>query len=196
MHKKTKWFTLIELNIVIIIVWIIIIWISISISKISKNIQDSKLNTNIFEDVREFWLDSSFLSYSSWITYSWWVLLYNNNNWVLIWSFLDNNLWYNYEFNFNKEVYNKNYFWMFYLDTKALTWVLNNTWSVFNLNFNKGKIYKKLLIKDIGIISYNTWSLYEINLEIFKRYKTNYFWENKIDLVIPKDDYLKFNLNF
>lgn len=197
MKKQKKWFTLIELSISILIISIIISWIYLSMSKILENMQNSTILTSIFEDINEFEIDNIFIDYSSWKTISWSILLFDEwkKSWVLIWWFLDENNWFNYKLNTDLSKYQKNYFWAFYLDENTLSWILNNPLTFGSLKFNKWKIYKKLLLKDIKINTLNQ-NIFEVDLEIFKKELNEIFWQNKQDIFIKKDDFIKLNLNF
>lgn len=197
MKKQKKWFTLIELSISILIISIIISWIYLSMSKILENMQNSTILTSIFEDINEFEIDNIFIDYSSWKTISWSILLFDEwkKSWVLIWWFLDENNWFDYKLNTDLSKYQKNYFWAFYLDWNTLSWILNNPLNFGSLKFNKWKIYKKLLLKDIKINTLNQ-NIFEVDLEIFKKELNEIFWQNKQDIFIKKDDFIKLNLNF
>ena len=189
MNTKNEGFTLVELTISIFIFSTIIIWIL-------NNFENNNLKVNIYDQIKEFNFDTHILNnYSSWITYSWWILLYNNNFWILIWSFLDTELWRNYNFFYDRDYYKKYYFWYFILNTNTLSWILNNSLDIRNLKFNNWKIYDKLVIKDIEIKTYNTWSIFELNVNFFKKYTQDYNW-NKNNILIKKDDYLNFNFYF
>lgn len=196
MKIQKTWFTLIELSISVFILAIIIVGISFSIMKISQNFSDSAIKTDIFQDIKEFSFDTSLIQYNSWIIYTGWVLFYNEKSWILIGSFLDNHQWYNYTFWYNPELYNKYYLWYFFLNQNTLSGVLNNHTNITDLNYNNGKIYKKLMIKDIAILTYNSGEIFEINLDIFKKYVPNLTGKNKQEYFLKIDDYLKFNLNF
>ncbi len=197
MKKSNKWFTLTELLVSIMIISIIISWIYLSMSKILANMQNSTILTNIFEDVNAFKIDNIFLSYNSWQTLSWWFLLFDDQktSWVLIWWFLDENNWFNYKLNLDLTKYQKNYFWAFYLDENTLSWILNNPSILENLKFNKWKIYKNMLLKDIKITTLNQ-NIFEVNLEILKKELNEVFWQDKNNTFIKKDDFIKINLNF
>lgn len=191
-----KWFTLVELTISVLILSIIIIWISTAFMQISQNFSDSTYKTNIFEQIKEFNFDTNIFKYNTWIVYTWWILLYNNNNWLLIWSFLNENWWYDYIFDYNDDIYNEYLFWYFILNQNTLSWVLNSSLDINTLKYNNWKIYNKLIIKDLDIKQYNTEEIIEMNLEIFKNYNTILNEKNKSEEVIQKEDYIKFNFNF
>lgn len=196
MKCKNKWFTIVELVISMSILWIIILWISFSLVRISENLSDANLKWNIFSDIKEFLYDSYFFNYNSWKILSWSLLLYNDKTWIIIWNFLDENNWYDYQIISNDLVYNKGYLWYFKVNENILPNILNNSINVLSLSFNDGKIFKNILLKNFEIIPYNSERIFEINIEVFKNPMKNYFWQNKSDLFIPKNDYLKFNFNF
>ncbi|MBW7954848.1 prepilin-type N-terminal cleavage/methylation domain-containing protein [Candidatus Gracilibacteria bacterium] len=195
MQIANKGFTLIELTITIFIISIITIGVSLSINKIGDNMANSTIEQEIFGDIKNFIIDKSLVTYNSGIVFTGGILIYNDKNGYLIGSFLDDNNGINYKFNYNKDLYDRYYFGFLTLDTATLTGILANTGSIINKNFNTGKIYKKLLIKDIDIKSFNTGALFEIDLNIFKKENSNLFKTLKIDNQVLIDDYLKFNLD-
>lgn len=196
MKVKNDAFTLVELTISILIMSIVIIWISISLMKISDNFSDSTLKTDIFEQIKEFNYDTYNFNFDSWSIFTGWLLLYNQKNWVLIWSFIDEFWWFDYKLNYEDTVYKKYYFWFFLLNQNTLSWVLNDTINIYDLKFNNWKIYNKLIIKDFFINTYNSWNLKEININLFKKYNENLTWKLKQDIFVKKEDYLKFNFDF
>lgn len=196
MKNKNEWFTLVELTISIFIISVVIIWISLSLTQISKNFFDSEIKTNIFSQVKDFNYDTYFFKYNSWIILTWWILLYDDKKWFLIWSFVDENGGYDYKLKYDNNLYNEYYFWFFLLNDKTLSWILNNPLSIYDFKFNDWKIYNKLIIKDLNINKYNSINLYEINLNIFKNFKKDYSSKTKEEFFIQKDDYLKINFNF
>ncbi|MGE4443606.1 MAG: type II secretion system protein [Candidatus Altimarinota bacterium] len=196
MRRQKTGFTLIELSISVFILAIIIVGISFSIMKISQNFSDTTIKTDIFQDIKDFSFDTSLIQYNSGIIFTGGILLHNEKNGILIGSFLDNNQGYNYTFSYNPELYNKYYFGYFFLNQNMLSGVLNHHTNIEDLNYNNGKIYKKLIIKDLNILAYNDGDIFEIELNIFKRYMSNFAGKNKQEYFLKTEDYLKFNLNF
>lgn len=194
--QNKKGFTLIELTISILILSIIIIWISLSLIRIWNNLSQSTLESDIFMDIKEFNYDSYLFDYNSWKILSWALVLYNDKNWILIWSFLDKNNWFDFEINTDDSVYNPSYLWYFKIDENTLSWVLNDPIDLTTKKFNDWRIFRKVIFKSFSINNINSWKIFEIYLEVFKKYSINYTGKNKNDVFISSDDYLKFNFNF
>lgn len=193
--QNKKGFTLIELTISILILSIIIIWISLSLIRIWNNLAQSSLEADIFTDIKEFNYDSYLFDYNSWKILSWALVLYNDKNWILIWSFLDKNNWFDFEINTDDSVYNPSYLWYFKIDENTLSWVLNDS-DLTTKKFNNWKIFRKVIFKDFFIKPLNSWKIFEIEVEIFKKYSDSYNEKNKSEIFIPIEKYLKFNFNF
>lgn len=201
MIKNYKWFTLIELTISIFIMIVVIVWLSFTMVSISNDFKNSQLQINLFQDAKDFMIDNFNITYSTWIVLTWtWkydtLLLYNTKWWIVIWAFLDNDLWYDYVLNSDKTIYSKTNLWYFSVWTWVLNTILTNTWWIYNLKFNTWKLYKKLLINDFSVKSYNTWSLFELNLWAITELKPNFIWVIKSSLPINSKDIIKLNFNF
>lgn len=196
MKYQLKGFTLIELSISVLILSIIILGISISMIQVSKNFHESQIKTDIFLKINELYYDTSLFSYNSGNVYTGWLLLYNDKKWLLLWGFQDKNDGYNYEFSYDKNTYQKSYLWYFLLDEMMLSGVLNDSTFLSWLLLNRGKIYDKLIIKDLSFILYNTGQLFEMQTEIFKKYDDTFSSTLKDDILIPVDNYIKFNFHY
>lgn len=196
MKYQLKGFTLIELSISVLILSIIILGISTSMIQVSKNFHESQIKTDIFLQIKELYYDTSLFSYNSGIVYTGWLLLYNDKKWLLLWSFQDKNDGYNYEFSYDEHIYQKSYLGYFLLDEMMLSGVLNDSAFLSWLLLNRGKIYDKLIIKDLWFILYNTGQLFEIQTEIFKKYDDTFSGDPKGDILIPGDNYIKFNFHY
>lgn len=191
-----KWFTLIELSVSMLIVSLVIFWVSTSLIKLSNNITDNNLKTEIFTQLKEFNYDSYLFNYNSWKILSGGLLLYWNNWWILIGSFSDENNWYNYKYNTWFTNYSKKYFWYFKVKTNVFSWILNDSINYSTTFFNDWKIFNKVLVKDIKLSSYNTWWVFELNLDIIKKYNSQNDWQKISDIFLSKDEILKINYNF
>ena len=66
--------------------------------------------------------------------------------------------------------------------------------SVYNLNFNKDKLFWELVMKDFQANSYNSWALIDTNLEILINYKDSVDGQKWDD--ISNDWIYGINLNF
>lgn len=196
MKYQLKGFTLIELSISVLILSIIILGISTSMIQVSKNFHESQIKTDIFLQIKELYYDTSLFSYNSGIVYTGWLLLYNDKKWLLLWSFQDKNDGYNYEFSYNENIYQKSCLWYFLLDEMMLSGVLNDSAFLSWLLFNRGKIYDKLIIKDLWFMLYNTGQIFEMQTEMFKKYDDTFSGMLKGDILIPVDNYIKFNFHY
>jgi hypothetical protein len=65
---------------------------------------------------------------------------------------------------------------------------------VYNLNFNKDKLFWELVMKDFQANSYNSWALIDTNLEILINYKDSVDGQKWDD--ISNDWIYGINLNF
>lgn len=185
-----------ELSISVLILSIIILGISTSMIQVSKNFHESQIKTDIFLQIKELYYDTSLFSYNSGIVYTGWLLLYNDKKWLLLWSFQDKNDGYNYEFSYDEHIYQKSYLGYFLLDEMMLSGILNDSAFLSWLLLNRGKIYDKLIIKDLWFMLYNTGQIFEIQTEIFKKYDDTFSGALKGSILIPGDNYIKFNFHY
>ncbi len=196
MKYKKWWFTLIELTISILIISILILWISFSIVKVSKNLSYTMQEVNIFSQIKDFYIDSNFFLYNQGEILTGWILLHNNKYGILIGSFVDNFWWYNYSFRYNSQQYDKNLFWYFFIPPEMFSQYVWNPNYFYEVSFNDGKIFDNLFIQQMDLYSYNTGAIIRLELNIFRNYSDYFQWKSRNEILVPKEDILKFNLIF
>ncbi len=195
LNKTNKWLTLVELLISISILTMIIVWIWVSMSLISDNLSKWNIDIEIYNDANIFISESYLFRYNSWIILSWALLLYDDKHWIVLWAFDYNKDNYDFKLAATWALYSKQVFWYFNIEENTLSWILNNTISLYDLAYNNWKVFNNLIAKKSDIVRYNTWTLFSFNLDIFRWTYDKYEWLSKTTF-IPKDDYIKLNFNF
>lgn len=180
-YNKNKWFTIVEIMIYTFILTIILIPMFSFITDIFDTINQTQEKNEIEVSLWEF--ENAFLSYvnqyseKSIIEWSWSDILFlkniNNSKWLLLWNISRDNM----KLDSNKNIYWEKSIWLYNLSSNQINDILNNSWSVYNLEFFKDKLYN-FYVKDIDIQKFNSWTIINVDINIIKSFNNSFLWQD------------------
>lgn len=184
----SKWFTLVELIVAVIISSIVLTILMSFITTSMNEISYSNRQTEVLENINNF---STTMNNYKWSfedimividntgTWSDTILMTNEakNEWILVGIVWKESLSLeNSEILFNT-IYEK-HLAIRELNTLDISNIIASPESVFWLNFNKDKLFADLVMKDFQVVLYNTWAIIDTDLEVLINYKEGVDWES------------------
>ena len=208
--KKNHAFTLVELVIAVTISSIVFLWLLSfvwdTLSELSRSNKTSKLIVSLDEVMdRLEWLSSIYEKKTLIInTVEWeWtdVLLLSNSwsTWAIIFGLVDPDTDKIFTGSLHYSQYNKKHLWYRRLDWTELSTITSTPSELYNLTFQKDKIYSDLYIKDLQIGTYNTGTydtaiIIDLEISLLLKYDV---WKDWIEWVnLGNDNLYNINLNF
>jgi hypothetical protein len=184
-----KWFTFIETIIAITISMFIMWWLIYFMSTVNMEIRTTQNKTKIYLNLSELIdrinnLKNIFNSWSLVIDNPSWydVILFTNSNktsGAIIWivdNNEDSNNYLKLDIQSNFTYYWNKVIWIQDLSQSQVNDILSDSSNVYNIKFNKDKLFLDLFMKNFNVTSYNSWNILESELEIYEAY---YPWNYK-----------------
>lgn len=208
LYNKSKWFTIVELIIAIILSSIVLIWIIALITNILSEISRSENKAKIYSWINNiinkiniekntYWSSSILIDNEK----SYDVLLLTNKEkkwWLLLWVVNINpeSSWYmKLDTDSNYSKYDNKALWIKKIKEDELSMILTDSWKVFDINFYEDWLFNDLMPKTFYLSEYNSWKIIEANMTLFEKFNEWYIWED-INEVSTKWNLYNFTLDF